>query len=159
MRYLVLFFGSCFSVVVGTWCFRRLSASVILAGIADDAVSVFSRLFFNGNWYPSVFFDHQGWPATGAVKLEGIQMRYRPGLDLVLKGVTLNIKVRSGRRGSRFCGFGVRVLRSCCLHLSHIDYQVYTQVKKNRHTTLVLSHRQSGVYRHHAKTNLNKTCF
>ena len=35
----------------------------------------------------------QGWPATGAVKLEGIKMRYRPGLDLVLKGVSLDIKV------------------------------------------------------------------
>lgn len=39
--------------------------------------------------------DDQGWPATGAVKLEGIQMRYRPGLDLILKGVTLDVKVRS----------------------------------------------------------------
>eukprot|EP00903_Cladosiphon_okamuranus_P012646 g11831.t1 len=34
----------------------------------------------------------KGWPANGAVKLEGIKMRYRPGLDLVLKGVTLDIK-------------------------------------------------------------------
>eukprot|EP00904_Undaria_pinnatifida_P007302 jgi/Undpi1/3701/HiC_scaffold_16.g07071.m1 len=34
----------------------------------------------------------KGWPATGAVKLEGIQMRYRPGLDLVLKGVSLELK-------------------------------------------------------------------
>ncbi|CAM9940930.1 unnamed protein product, partial [Laminaria digitata] len=47
---------------------------------------------------PAVVDDYRppkGWPATGAVKLEGIQMRYRPGLDLVLKGVTLNVKVRS----------------------------------------------------------------
>lgn len=36
---------------------------------------------------------HQGWPAVGAVKLEGIKMRYRAGLDLVLKGVSLDIKV------------------------------------------------------------------
>lgn len=35
----------------------------------------------------------QGWPANGAVKLEGVKMRYRPGLDLVLKGVSLDIKV------------------------------------------------------------------
>ncbi|CAN0469688.1 unnamed protein product, partial [Hapterophycus canaliculatus] len=35
----------------------------------------------------------QGWPSTGAVKLSGIKMRYRPGLDLVLKGVSLDIKV------------------------------------------------------------------
>ncbi|CAM9619530.1 unnamed protein product, partial [Ectocarpus sp. 8 AP-2014] len=34
----------------------------------------------------------QGWPESGAVKLSGIEMRYRPGLDLVLKGVSLDIK-------------------------------------------------------------------
>ncbi|CAN0501567.1 unnamed protein product, partial [Ectocarpus sp. 12 AP-2014] len=34
----------------------------------------------------------QGWPKSGAVKLSGIKMRYRPGLDLVLKGVSLDIK-------------------------------------------------------------------
>eukprot|EP00752_Nemacystus_decipiens_P009274 g8285.t1 len=44
---------------------------------------------------PPVVEDYRppkGWPATGAVKLEGIKMRYRPGLDLVLKGVSLDIK-------------------------------------------------------------------
>ncbi|CAM9259775.1 unnamed protein product, partial [Ectocarpus fasciculatus] len=34
----------------------------------------------------------EGWPASGAVNLSGIKMRYRPGLDLVLKGVSLDIK-------------------------------------------------------------------
>lgn len=35
-------------------------------------------------------------------------MRYRPGLGLVLKGVTLDIKVRSGRFNFGVWGFGVR---------------------------------------------------
>ena len=32
------------------------------------------------------------WPYQGAVQLQDYAMRYRPGLDLVLKGVTCDIK-------------------------------------------------------------------
>ena len=34
------------------------------------------------------------WPIEGAIVLENVKMRYRPGLPLVLKGVTLSIGAR-----------------------------------------------------------------
>lgn len=39
----------------------------------------------------------QGWPSKGTLTLEGIKMRYRPGLDLVLKEVNLDVKVPNPR--------------------------------------------------------------
>lgn len=56
------------------------------------------RVFFFALWTTENDACAQGWPASGAVKLSGIKMRYRPGLDLVLKGVSLDIKVsKEGR--------------------------------------------------------------
>jgi ABC-type multidrug transport system fused ATPase/permease subunit len=44
---------------------------------------------------PDVIFKNRpnlGWPAHGAVKFENYSTRYREGLDLVLKNISLNIK-------------------------------------------------------------------
>ncbi|KAI9040636.1 ATP-binding cassette glutathione S-conjugate transporter YCF1 [Aspergillus affinis] len=44
---------------------------------------------------PEVIFKHRpaiGWPAQGAVSFNNYSTRYRPGLDLVLKDITLDIK-------------------------------------------------------------------
>ena len=44
---------------------------------------------------PEIISKHRppaGWPAKGAVSFNGYSTRYRPGLDLVLKNVNLNIK-------------------------------------------------------------------
>ncbi|KAG2416141.1 hypothetical protein HFD88_007333 [Aspergillus terreus] len=44
---------------------------------------------------PDVIFKHRpaiGWPAQGAVSFKGYSTRYRPGLDLVLKDIDLDIK-------------------------------------------------------------------
>lgn len=43
--------------------------------------------------YETHAHDNQDWPQTGAITLTDVEMRYRPGLDLVLKGVNINIKV------------------------------------------------------------------
>eukprot|EP00957_Ditylum_brightwellii_P023387 1764716-Ditylum_brightwellii.AAC.1 len=45
------------------------------------------------------------WPIGGAIEFKSVEMRYRPGLPLVLKGLTLNIPARSkvgivGRTGA-----------------------------------------------------------
>jgi ABC-type bacteriocin/lantibiotic exporter with double-glycine peptidase domain len=47
------------------------------------------------------------WPIEGAISLENVKMRYREGLPLVLKGVTLQIGAREkigivGRTGYNF---------------------------------------------------------
>lgn len=44
---------------------------------------------------PDVIFKNRptlGWPSQGAVTFNNYSTRYRPGLDLVLKGINLNIK-------------------------------------------------------------------
>ncbi|KAA8641843.1 hypothetical protein EYZ11_011255 [Aspergillus tanneri] len=44
---------------------------------------------------PEVIFKHRpaiGWPAQGAVSFNNYSTRYRPGLDLVLKDISLDIK-------------------------------------------------------------------
>ncbi|GAB1197901.1 hypothetical protein APSETT444_007206 [Aspergillus pseudonomiae] len=44
---------------------------------------------------PEVIFKHRpaiGWPAQGAVSFKNYSTRYRPGLDLVLKDINLDIK-------------------------------------------------------------------
>lgn len=44
---------------------------------------------------PEVIFKHRpaiGWPAQGAVTFNNYSTRYRPGLDLVLKDISLDIK-------------------------------------------------------------------
>ncbi|KAJ5360376.1 ABC transporter integral membrane type 1 [Penicillium concentricum] len=57
---------------------------------------------------PEVIFKRRpaiGWPAQGAVEFNNYSTRYRPGLDLVLKDVSLNIKPKEkigvvGRTGA-----------------------------------------------------------
>ena len=43
---------------------------------------------------PAILPDHRpddSWPAQGAIAFQDLQVRYRPGLDLVLKGLTVSI--------------------------------------------------------------------
>ena len=57
---------------------------------------------------PEVLSKHRpkiGWPSQGAVEFKGYSTRYRPGLDLVLKNISLDIKPREkvgvvGRTGA-----------------------------------------------------------
>ena len=57
---------------------------------------------------PEVIFKNRpnlGWPANGAVHFEKYSTRYREGLDLVLKDITLDIKAHEkigvvGRTGA-----------------------------------------------------------
>ena len=34
----------------------------------------------------------QGWPATGGLEFRGVFMRYRPGLDPVLRGISFTVR-------------------------------------------------------------------
>lgn len=47
----------------------------------------------------------QRWPSDGVVTFEGVEMRYRPGLPLVLKGLDFTVNAREkvgvvGRTGA-----------------------------------------------------------
>jgi ABC-type multidrug transport system fused ATPase/permease subunit len=43
----------------------------------------------------AVLLDEPGWPTAGRLRFQGVSMRYRPGLDLVLRG--LSFEVEAGR--------------------------------------------------------------
>lgn len=58
----------------------------------------------------------EGWPAQGNIEVEDVQMRYREGLDLVLKGVSVSIKGGEkvgvvGRTGSGKSSLMIALLR------------------------------------------------
>eukprot|EP00177_Eucheuma_denticulatum_P007234 GFKZ01013162.1.p1 GENE.GFKZ01013162.1~~GFKZ01013162.1.p1 ORF type:complete len:1384 (+),score=212.46 GFKZ01013162.1:285-4436(+) len=58
----------------------------------------------------------EGWPAQGQIEVEDVQMRYREGLDLVLKGVSVSIKGGEkvgvvGRTGSGKSSLMIALLR------------------------------------------------
>lgn len=47
---------------------------------------------FQAAWVVPAFRPPKEWPPEGRVDFSNYQTRYRPGLDLVLKGVTAQIK-------------------------------------------------------------------
>lgn len=48
-----------------------------------------------------------GWPENGAINFVSYSTRYRPGLDLVLKGLTFNIS------GGEKVGIGLMIYLKC----------------------------------------------
>lgn len=58
----------------------------------------------------------EGWPARGAVEINNLKLRYREGLDLVLKGLTIDIKAGErvgvvGRTGAGKSSLMIALLR------------------------------------------------
>lgn len=77
----------------------------------------------------------QGWPENGTVEFRNYAVRYRPGLDLVLKGVNFNIKGGEkvgivGRTGAGKSSLTLSLFRYCELLLFIFVY-VFNK-KKNR---------------------------
>lgn len=70
----------------------------------ENSMNSAERIIYYGNQLPSEIKPESdvllkpapSWPETGEIKFEGVQMRYREGLPLVLKSLTLNI--RGGER-------------------------------------------------------------
>ena len=48
-------------------------------------------LHFQAEWYVGNTKPPPDWPPEGKVAFEGYQTRYRPGLDLVLRGIDVDI--------------------------------------------------------------------
>ena len=54
-------------------------------------------LFLNvsqADWYIDTSRPPPSWPDEGKVAFESYSTRYRPGLDLVLKGITANVRAQ-----------------------------------------------------------------
>lgn len=60
--------------------------------------------------------DEMKWPSSGAISIRNLKMRYRQGLELVLKGINLSIPAGAkvgicGRTGSGKSSFMLAILR------------------------------------------------
>ncbi|KAI0826665.1 multidrug resistance-associated ABC transporter [Trametes gibbosa] len=72
----------------------------------------------------------QSWPAAGEIKFEGVQMAYRPGLPLVLKGVSFYVKPGEkigivGRTGAGKSSLLQALFRIVNLHSGRIEIDGY----------------------------------
>lgn len=75
------------------WMIRQMAE-------VDNAMNATERLHYYGNELPSEAPLHTNasvqlrptWPEHGHIQFENIELRYRPGLPLVLKGVNLDIQ-------------------------------------------------------------------
>ena len=59
-----------------------------------------------------------GWPNEGAIEFNDVKLRYRPGLDLVLRGVTAQVRPREkigvvGRTGAGKSSLMLALFRLC----------------------------------------------
>ncbi|XP_048238817.1 multidrug resistance-associated protein 1-like [Haliotis rufescens] len=73
------------------WLVRTLS-DLETNIVSVERVKEYSDLDTEADWVNSDYRPGHDWPQTGSVEFKLYTTRYRPGLDLVLKGVTCRIK-------------------------------------------------------------------
>ncbi len=59
--------------------------------VSVERVKEYSETPQEARWYIDETKPPRSWPDEGKVAFENYMTRYRPGLDLVLKGITVNI--------------------------------------------------------------------
>ena len=72
--------------------------------------------FFQAEWYIDTSRPPDDWPDEGKVAFENYSTRYRPGLDLVLRGITASVRPREkigivGRTGAGKSSLTVALFR------------------------------------------------
>lgn len=94
----------------------RMASDLEAQMVAIERISEYSRMpterphFIPGNDPPA------DWPQAGAIEMHNVSLRYRPGLPLVLKSVTLSIPARCklgivGRTGAGKSSMVLALLR------------------------------------------------
>eukprot|EP00026_Physarum_polycephalum_P005751 Phypoly_transcript_05789.p1 GENE.Phypoly_transcript_05789~~Phypoly_transcript_05789.p1 ORF type:complete len:624 (+),score=83.26 Phypoly_transcript_05789:135-1874(+) len=83
----------------------RQSAEVETQLVSVERVVEYTQLPNEGPYRNDANRPPEHWPQEGAVSIQNLQLRYRPGLDLVLKGISCEIKPREkvgicGRTGA-----------------------------------------------------------
>lgn len=73
------------------WAVRQ-SAEVETMMTSVERIVEYGELPSEGTLINPEYRPPAGWPATGEICFDDFKMRYRPGLDLVLKGVDVTIK-------------------------------------------------------------------
>ncbi|XP_054167707.1 ATP-binding cassette sub-family C member 2-like [Oppia nitens] len=73
--------------------------------VSVERVDEYTRLESEADWHSTAIELPANWPSNGSVRFDGYGARYRPGLDLVLRGIDVCIKPREkigivGRTGA-----------------------------------------------------------
>ncbi|XP_054158371.1 ATP-binding cassette sub-family C member 2-like [Oppia nitens] len=73
--------------------------------VSVERVDEYTRLESEADWHSTAIELPANWPSNGSVRFEGYGTRYRPGLDLVLRGIDICIKPKEkigivGRTGA-----------------------------------------------------------
>ena len=89
-------------------------------------------LFLQAEWYIDSSQPPNDWPDEGKIAFENYSTRYRPGLDLVLRGVTASVHPREkigivGRSG-RATGY-------------HVHYEVHVDGRSRNPLEFILDRR------------------
>ncbi len=66
--------------------------------VGVERILEYSSLPMEAEWNIESTKPPSGWPTKGFVDFENYATRYRPGLDLVLKGITVSIE-----QGEKVC--------------------------------------------------------
>ncbi|CAM6094780.1 unnamed protein product [Calypogeia fissa] len=89
------------------------------------------RVLPEGPVLPDQLKPHRNWPRKGAIAFEDLSMRYRPGLPLVLSGVSINVdggevvgivgRTGSGKSSMMLCLFRLVEPASGCIKIDGLD--------------------------------------
>eukprot|EP00106_Octopus_bimaculoides_P021554 XP_014788996.1 PREDICTED: multidrug resistance-associated protein 1-like [Octopus bimaculoides] len=77
------------SMMVSQWC--NLQSNIV----AIERIREYSHVQSEADWDKGTEVD-SSWPKTGTIEFNNYKTRYRPGLDLVLRGITC--KINSGEK-------------------------------------------------------------
>ncbi|CAI9737156.1 resistance-associated 1-like [Octopus vulgaris] len=77
------------SMMVSQWC--NLQSNIV----AIERIREYSHVDSEADWDKGAEVD-SSWPKTGTIEFNNYKTRYRPGLDLVLRGITC--KINSGEK-------------------------------------------------------------
>jgi ABC-type transport system involved in cytochrome bd biosynthesis fused ATPase/permease subunit len=70
----------------------RMSSDLETNIVSVERVKEYAEIDTEAEWYSENNPPPGDWPQHGKVDFDNFSVRYRPGLDLVLRGVTFNIK-------------------------------------------------------------------
>ncbi|XP_064596836.1 multidrug resistance-associated protein 1-like [Liolophura sinensis] len=74
-----------------TWL-ARLASAVETKIVSVERINEYTEAITEAQWYDENRKPPHDWPDKGVIRLENYATRYRPGLSLVLKGITADIQ-------------------------------------------------------------------
>ncbi|KAK3738617.1 hypothetical protein RRG08_040275 [Elysia crispata] len=74
----------------------RMTSDLETQIVSVERIAEYTEIESEAAWENDVFKSPPGWPRQGTIKVENLSLRYREGLDLVLKDI--NFEVKAGEK-------------------------------------------------------------